>query len=67
MSADPRSQAAGERRGRAVIERELREVERYLGDMPPHSGSGFREDLRTRLDRLRRELGALGASPHGDG
>jgi ribosome-interacting GTPase 1 len=39
-----------------TIEAELREVERYLREVPPHSGSGQREDLLARAARLRREL-----------
>jgi hypothetical protein len=43
-------------RDRATLRREIAEVERYLRDVPPHTGSGYREDLRDRLERLRREL-----------
>lgn len=47
------------RRTRAVVADQIREIERHLRDLPPHSGSGHREELRARLDRLRRELASL--------
>lgn len=39
----------------AAITAELREVERHLGEVPPHHGGG-RADLQDRADALRREL-----------
>lgn len=41
----------------AVITAELREVQRHLGEVPPHHGGG-RADLEERADALRRELAA---------
>lgn len=46
-------------RTESVILAELRDVERYLADVPPHSGSTGREDLTARRERLQRELDAL--------
>lgn len=40
----------------AVVLAEIRDVERFLADVPPHTGQGTRTDLEARLDRLRREL-----------
>jgi ribosome-interacting GTPase 1 len=42
----------------ATILAEIRDVERFLADVPPHTGQGTRVDLQARLDRLRRELAA---------
>ncbi len=49
-----------ERKGRpvAAILREIRDVEAYLRDAPPHSGQGLRASLDAKLDALRRELRA---------
>lgn len=46
-------------RTESVILAELRDVERYLADVPPHSGSTGREDLTARRERLQRELDAV--------
>lgn len=43
----------------AVVLAEIRDVERYLAEVPPHSGQGTRSDLHARLDGLRRELAAI--------
>lgn len=40
----------------AVVLAEIRDIERFLADVPPHTGQGTRADLEARLDRLRREL-----------
>jgi len=40
----------------ATIEAELREVERHLTDVPPHSASGLRDELQARAESLRQEL-----------
>lgn len=42
----------------AAIRAELADVERFLRDAPPHSGSGARTKLEARLAVLRRELAA---------
>jgi hypothetical protein len=39
-----------------VVLDELRTVEAYLVDAPPHSGAGQRDDLVRRAQQLRREL-----------
>lgn len=49
---------ATEHRPIATILAEIRDVERFLTDVPPHTGQGTRVDLQGRLDRLRRELAA---------
>jgi hypothetical protein len=46
-------------RTEATVTAELREVERYLTSAPPHSGTGAREALLARRDRLQRELAGL--------
>jgi hypothetical protein len=46
-------------RTEATVLAELREVERYLTEAPPHSGHGAREALQARRDRLQRELREL--------
>jgi hypothetical protein len=48
-------------RSEATVLAELREVERYLIEAPPHSGHGAREALQARRDRLQRELRELRA------
>jgi hypothetical protein len=52
---DSEPQRPGATRSIAVIQRELREVERHLVDVPPHHGGG-RADLQAKADALRREL-----------
>ena len=49
---------AREGRTESAILAEIRDVERFLVDVPPHTGQGTRVDLQARLDRLRRELAA---------
>lgn len=56
-----------QRRDRATVSREIAEVERYLVDLPPHSGSGHRDELHAKLDRLRRELARIDAARRADG
>lgn len=51
-----------EHRPVATILAEIRDVERFLTDVPPHTGQGTRVDLQSRLDRLRRELAAARAA-----
>lgn len=46
-------------RTEATILAELRDVERYLADVPPHSSAAGREDLTARRERLQRELAAV--------
>ncbi|MEX1178540.1 MAG: hypothetical protein WEB09_08765 [Nitriliruptor sp.] len=48
------------RRTRAAVAAELADVERYLTEVPPHSGGG-REHLASRRAALQRELAALRA------
>lgn len=48
-------------RDRATVSRELAEVERYLRDTPPHSGSGHREALAAKRTALQRELARIDA------
>ena len=55
MQQQPDRSPDGEHRDVAVIQAELREVERHLVDVPPHHGGG-RADLQQRADALRREL-----------
>lgn len=43
-------------RTEATILAELREVERFLAELPPHSSASGREDLSGRRERLQREL-----------
>ncbi len=45
-------------RSPAAILADIRDVERFLTDVPPHTGQGTRPDLQARLDRLQRELRA---------
>lgn len=40
----------------AVIQSEIAEIRRHLTDVPPHSGSGIRDDLHAKLNGLEREL-----------
>lgn len=49
----------GRERTESVILAELRDVERYLADVPPHSGSTGRGDLAARREQLLRELDAV--------
>lgn len=49
----------GRERTEEVILAELRDVERYLADVPPHSGSTGRGDLTARREHLQRELETL--------
>jgi hypothetical protein len=39
-----------------VVAAELADVRRYLADVPPHHGSGVRDQLSGRLRALEREL-----------
>lgn len=47
------------KRTEAEIRSEIRDVERFLRDVPPHSGSTGTDELRSRLERLLRELAAV--------
>ena len=57
----PRMSTPKKPRDRATVSNEIREIERYLVDAPPHSGQGHRTELRAKLDRLKRELAAIDA------
>lgn len=46
-------------RTEATVLAELRDVERYLAELPPHSSAAGREDLAARRDRLQRELAEI--------
>lgn len=46
-------------RSEATVLAELRDVERHLRELPPHSGATGRDDLAARRERLQRELAAL--------
>ena len=54
-----------EHRSIAVIQGELREVERHLREVPPHHGGGA-ADLSARADALRRELARAHAARDGE-
>ncbi|MTV24193.1 hypothetical protein FTX61_01970 [Nitriliruptoraceae bacterium ZYF776] len=45
-------------RSAAAVQAELADVERYLRETPPHSGSGVRAQLEARRQALQRELAA---------
>lgn len=46
-------------RSEATILAELRDVERFLAELPPHSSAAGRDDLTARHERLQRELAAV--------
>lgn len=46
-------------RSEATVLAELRDVERFLAEVPPHSSATGREDLAARRERLQRELARL--------
>ena len=48
----------GGERNVEVVLAEIRELERFLAEMPPHGGDS-RADVHDHLDRLRRELARL--------
>jgi hypothetical protein len=53
-----------DQRSLARVRAEVRELERYLDQAPPHAAG--REELRERLERARRELARIRARPPSD-